>query len=115
MFIHMEAVIMYTIPDVQSLTEFQRNARAQIKDMKATGNPIILTVNGKAEVVVQDFDAHRTMLRAMQEAEDLQRLRRRIDSANAGNCRDFEEVFDELEMKYFGKIVSKPLPKARKK
>ena len=40
--------------DIQSLSTFKRNTNKLIAQMKETGNPIVLTVNGKAELVVQD-------------------------------------------------------------
>ena len=39
---------------IQSLSSFKRKSAEFIKQMKETGKPILLTVNGKAEVVVQD-------------------------------------------------------------
>jgi hypothetical protein len=40
--------------DIGSLTDFQRNARAHLKRLRRTGRPELLTLNGKAEVVVQN-------------------------------------------------------------
>jgi prevent-host-death family protein len=34
--------------DIQSLSTFKRNTNELINQMKETGNPLILTVNGKA-------------------------------------------------------------------
>jgi prevent-host-death family protein len=36
------------------LTNFKRNSSDVIEQLKTTGQPMVLTVNGKAEVVVQD-------------------------------------------------------------
>ena len=41
--------------DIQSLSTFKRNTNELIIQMKETGNPVVLTVNGKAELVVQDL------------------------------------------------------------
>ena len=40
--------------DIRSLSEFKRNTAACMEHLKASGNPLVLTVNGKAEIVVQD-------------------------------------------------------------
>jgi PHD/YefM family antitoxin component YafN of YafNO toxin-antitoxin module len=51
------------LPDnIHSLTDFQRNAKKHIHRMKRSGRPQVLTVNGKAEVVVQDAKAYQEIL-----------------------------------------------------
>ena len=44
--------------DIQSLSTFKRNTNELIVQMKETRNPVILTVNGKAELVVQDAESY---------------------------------------------------------
>jgi PHD/YefM family antitoxin component YafN of YafNO toxin-antitoxin module len=48
--------------DIGSLTEFQRNTQAHLKRLKRTGRPELLTVNGKAEVVVQNASAYQRLI-----------------------------------------------------
>lgn len=48
--------------DIQSLSTFKRNTSELISQMKETGSPVVLTVNGKAEVVVQDAAAYQRLL-----------------------------------------------------
>jgi prevent-host-death family protein len=40
--------------DIQSLSTFKRDTAKFVRQMKKTRSPIVLTVNGKAELVVQD-------------------------------------------------------------
>ena len=40
--------------DIQSLSTFKRDTAKLVRQMKKTGQPVVLTVNGKAELVVQD-------------------------------------------------------------
>ncbi len=56
--------------DIGSLTEFQRNTQAHLKRLKRTGRPELLTVNGKAEVVVQNASAYQRLI------ESLEKLKR---------------------------------------
>lgn len=53
---------MVYMEDIRSLSEFQRNTRAHIKRLSKTGRPEVLTVNGKASIVVQDADAYQRLL-----------------------------------------------------
>ena len=42
--------------DIRSLSDFKRNTLELLSRLKETGNPLVLTINGKAEVVVQDAE-----------------------------------------------------------
>jgi len=59
--------------DIGSLTDFARNAKAHLRRLKRTGRPELLTVNGKAEVVVQNASAYQRLLEALEELERKQR------------------------------------------
>ncbi len=48
--------------DITSLTDFAKNAKAHIKRLKRTGRPELLTVNGKAEVVIQNASAYQRLI-----------------------------------------------------
>jgi PHD/YefM family antitoxin component YafN of YafNO toxin-antitoxin module len=56
--------------DIGSLTDFQRNTQAHLKRLKRTGRPELLTVNGRAEVVVQNASAYQRLI------ESLEKLKR---------------------------------------
>ena len=53
---------MIRATDIYSLTDFQRNAKSHIKHVTETKHPIALTVNGTAEVVVQDASVYQKMV-----------------------------------------------------
>jgi prevent-host-death family protein len=40
---------------IKSVSTFKAKAAEMIEDITETGNPVILTVNGEAKVIVQDF------------------------------------------------------------
>lgn len=45
--------------DIHPLTDFKRNTSGFLTQMRKTRRPVVLTVNGKAELVVQDAEAIR--------------------------------------------------------
>ena len=49
--------------DIRSLTEFKRNTSELVENLKRTKHPLVLTVNGKAELVVQDAESYQPRLR----------------------------------------------------
>jgi hypothetical protein len=57
--------------DIGSLTDFARNTKAHLQRLKRTGRPELLTVNGKAEVVVQNAAAYQRLI------ESLEKLKRK--------------------------------------
>ena len=56
---------MIALQDIRSLTDFQRNTKAHLRRLKSSGRPIVLTVNGRAELIVQDAAAFEDMLDAI--------------------------------------------------
>jgi antitoxin Phd_YefM of type II toxin-antitoxin system len=52
--------------DIGSLTDFARNIKGHIKRLKRTGRPELLTVNGKAEVVVQSAFAYQRLIETLE-------------------------------------------------
>ena len=94
---------MVRLDDIQSLTEFQRNTREHIKRLKRTGRPEILTVNGQAELVVQDARSYQKLLDRADEAGQRERLRRSIAEYRAGQVRDVDDVLDSLEGRHLRK------------
>ena len=55
--------------DIGSLTEFSRNTKAHLKRLRRTGRPELLTVNGKAEVVVQNASAYQQLIESLEKLE----------------------------------------------
>ena len=52
--------------DIGSLTNFSRNVKSHIKRLKRTGRPELLTVNGKAEVVVQSASSYQRLIESLE-------------------------------------------------
>lgn len=48
--------------DIHSLSTFKRDTAKMAARLKETGRPIVLTVNGKAEMIVQDAAAYQRLL-----------------------------------------------------
>lgn len=86
--------------DIQSLSVFKRDTSKFMKQMKKTKQPIVLTVNGKAAMVVQDAESYEEFLRQKDRIETIEGVRRGIADMKAGRTRPSEEVFRELFEKY---------------
>lgn len=88
---------MNVVRDIQSLSIFKRDASKIIKQIKATKEPVVLTVNGVAEVVVQDAASYQKLVEAKERAETVAILRERLKSLDDGvESKTMEEVFSNL-------------------
>jgi prevent-host-death family protein len=83
--------------DIHSLSTFKRDTAKLVRQMKRTKKPVILTVNGKAELVVQDAESYQELLEAKDRMEAIEGIKRGLDSMkrNAGMPADkfFQEFF----------------------
>ena len=86
--------------DIHSLTDFKRSTADFLARIKETGRPLVLTVNGKAGVVVQDADAYQQLLDRLDRAEAIEAIRKGLESVDASRTRPADEAFAELRRKY---------------
>ena len=85
------------LTDIHSLSDFQRNTRDHLREMERTGHPRVLTVNGKARLVVQDARSYQKLLEQLEEAETVLTLRSRLSSMRRGRKgRPLVDVLEEL-------------------
>ncbi|MEM9927061.1 MAG: type II toxin-antitoxin system prevent-host-death family antitoxin [Cyanobacteria bacterium P01_D01_bin.50] len=57
------------LENIQTLTDFKRNAKEYVERIKTTKSPLVLTVNGKAEVVVQEAQAFQDTIDRLERVE----------------------------------------------
>ena len=91
---------MFDLTEVHSLTDFQRNAKEHVKRLKRTGKAQVLTINGKAAVVVQDAKSYQKMLDEKERLEAINAVNRGMDDVKAGRSRPLKDVMRELRRKY---------------
>jgi len=60
---------MINLENIHPLTDFKRNVKRFIEQIKATKSPLILTVNGKAEIVIQDAISFQEMMQRLETSE----------------------------------------------
>lgn len=85
---------------IDSLTNFQKNVKSIVAKLEASKEPLVLTVNGKAKLVVQDAGAYQAMIDEIEKGRLEEALREGVRAANEGRTRPFEDVVCELKAKY---------------
>ncbi len=86
--------------DIDSLTHFKRNTTEVIEQLKATGEAMVLTVNGKAEIVVQDAASYQRMLELVDRAEAVVGIKKGLESMAREEDILAEEAFERLRRKH---------------
>ena len=64
--------------------------------MKKTKAPVILTVNGKAELVVQDAESYQALLEAKDRMETIEGIKRGLESMKRQRGKPATEFFREF-------------------
>ena len=75
---------MIDLREVRSVTEFQRNLKEYVGRLKEKKTPMVLTVNGRAEVVVQDAASYQTLLDRLERAETVAAIRQGMEQFERG-------------------------------
>lgn len=87
---------MFQSSDIHTVTEFSRKPAEHIKRLSESKRPEILTVNGKAAVVVQDAETYEKMAVLADYAESIQNIRQAMSEKG----RPLDEFTAEFEAKH---------------
>ena len=79
--------------EIYSLSDFVRNPKAHVARLKETRTPEVLTVNGRAEVVLLDTETYENLVEKIRSAEGVAAVRAAIREAKCAGPR--EEVSEE--------------------
>ncbi len=85
--------------DIHPLTDFKRNTADFVKQMKKTKRPLVLTVNGKAELVVQDADSYQHMRERLDRLEAVVAIREGLKDVEEGRVHNAREALEGLRVK----------------
>ena len=82
--------------DIMSLSTFKRDSNKVMRQMKKTKEPVVLTVNGKAAVVVQDAESYQRLLELKERADTVAVLRERLATMDRKKGRTADQFFNEF-------------------
>lgn len=91
---------MIDLREIRSVTDFQRNAKEYVGRLKQSKTPMVLTVNGHAELVVQDATSYQEMVNHLEELKVVDAIRAGLEEAKAGKGRPAIKALEELGRKH---------------
>ena len=80
---------------IHSMSDFVRNPRRHVARLKETRTPEVLTVNGRAEVVVLDTETYESLMERLHHLEEVSAVRSIVRRANGAEP---PEVISEAEI-----------------
>src|ERR1017187_7084165 len=86
--------------EIHPLTDFLRNHKAHVTRLKETHAPEVLTVNGKAEIVIQDAESDQRRTDRLHHMETVVAIQEGMASAERGELKPAAQVLDEMRAKY---------------
>lgn len=82
--------------DIDSLSNFKRRTPRFLQRLKKTGEPVVLTINGKAELVVQDAASYQRLLELADQVDALEFLRKSLEDVDAGRTQPMRPAVERL-------------------
>lgn len=86
--------------DIHSLTDFKKNTPEFIRQLKKNKEPIVLTVNGRAELVVLDAKSYQKILDLTEEAQRLEGIRQGLEDMKAERTIGLDSFKEHVRKKH---------------
>lgn len=85
---------------IHPLTDFLRNHKQFIAELKQSKTPEILTVKGKAELVVMDVETYEAIAAQVEEARRIAAIKEALEAADRGELKELDPVISSIKAKY---------------
>ena len=79
--------------DIRSVTDLKRSTREILDHLHATGRPVILTVNGRADSVLLDVRVYEKHLQAANLGKLIAEAEQDVEKGRTSPARDFLKEF----------------------
>ncbi len=91
---------MIPVKDIHPLTDFKRNTNQFRRRLKKSGEPVVLTVDGRAELIVQDAAAYERMVADLDFAETIKGVSEGLAEARAGKGMSLAQFDREIRKRH---------------
>src|SRR5580692_6692780 len=87
-------------PEAETLRDFTTDPTRYAEKLRSTGLPMLLTEEGKEDLVVLNATAFQQYREAKDRLDDLAAVREGLDDLAAGRFRPMREFMEEVAAKY---------------
>ncbi len=91
---------MIDLREVRSVTEFQRNMKEYVSRLRRKKAPLVLTVNGRAELVVQDAKSYQELLERLDRAEAVAAIKQAMVEFERGEGQPARQALEQLRNRH---------------
>ena len=92
------------VRNVHSLSDFKRRTGQFVNKLRRNGSPLVLTVNGKAELIVLGPEQFQQLADLAQEAETIHAIQEGLDAFERGEGRPARQALLEIRRKHAKKV-----------
>jgi len=85
--------------DINSLSNFKRNTSDFLERLKETKSPLVLTLNGVSELVVQSAEGYQALLDRLEYLETVAGIQRGLTELAEGQAVPAIEALEQLRKK----------------
>jgi hypothetical protein len=71
-----------------------------VRKLQESGQPVVLTINGQIELVVQDATSYQVLLELVDRLDTIEAIREGIKEIDEGKGISLEEAMDQIRRKY---------------
>jgi len=87
---------MLDLTNIHSLSDFNRNSKEHTERLKESGEPEVLTINGKAELVVQDVESYQELLTKAEFADTAAAIHRGMKAHSRGDGKNIRKALEDI-------------------
>lgn len=91
---------MIQTQNIHSLTDFQRRTASHLQRLRQSGLPEVLTVKGRAELIVQTAEAYQALLSKLELYESVIAIGRGIQDIAAGRSTSLRDLDARMRAKF---------------
>ena len=85
---------------IDSLSNFKRNTVRFLEQLRETGEPVVLTINGKAELVVQDAKSYQRLRELAERIEAIESIRQGMQELDEGKGISLDEFREHIRRRH---------------
>lgn len=90
--------LMRATHDIYNLSTFKRETAKIVRQLKRTRRPIVITIKGKPELVIQDAESYWKLVQTVDRIETVAGIKHGLESMKRNTGKPAETFFEEFFM-----------------